>query len=219
MRSDIKKPKYDLRKYYHIILEFGFIVVLLLLIAATQIEFTSEPLETNITEEQEVVKMEDVTQTKQEEKAPPPPRPQVPVEVPNDEVIVEQDINLDAEMNMDEPLEMPPPPKEEKKEKQEEDFFVAVEQMPELKGSIGELQQKITYPPKAEAAGIEGRVIIQFIVSEDGEVENPRVIRGIGAGCDEEALEVVKTAEFKPGKQRGKPVRVQYSIPITFKLQ
>ncbi len=71
----------------------------------------------------------------------------------------------------------------------------------------------------ARKAGIEGRVIIQFIVNEQGSVEDPRVVRGIGGGCDEEALRAVRQAKFKPGRQRGQPVRVQYSLPIVFKLQ
>ena len=71
----------------------------------------------------------------------------------------------------------------------------------------------------ARKAGIEGTVNIQFIVNENGEVEDPRVIRGIGGGCDEEALRVIKNAQFEPGRQRGKPVRVQYSVPIRFQLQ
>jgi len=91
--------------------------------------------------------------------------------------------------------------------------------MPELKGGLGALQKQINYPDMARKAGIEGRVIIQFIVNEQGEVEDPRVIRGIGGGCDKEALRVVKQAKFEPGRQRGNPVRVQYSLPITFKLQ
>ena len=66
--------------------------------------------------------------------------------------------------------------------------------------------------------GIEGRVTVQFIVNEKGEPTNPRVIRGIGGGCDEEALRLVKQARFKPGMQRGVPVRVQYSLPIVFRL-
>ena len=71
----------------------------------------------------------------------------------------------------------------------------------------------------ARKAGIEGRVIVQFIVNEEGKVENPRVIRGIGGGCDEEALRAASNALFKPGRQRGEPVRVQYSLPVIFKLQ
>lgn len=217
MRSDRKKPKSDLRKYYTVFWEIGLVVVLLIFIVAMKVEFVSEAPNTDLTQEQEVTKMEEVIQTKQEEKPPPPPAPQVPVQVPNDEIIKDQNINLDAEMNMDEPLEMPPPPEDD--EEQEEDFFVAVEQMPELQGGLAALQKKINYPEMARKAGIEGRVIIQFIVTENGNVEDPRVIRGIGGGCDKEALRVVKQASFTPGKQRGQPVRVQYSLPIVFQLQ
>ncbi len=215
MGSERKKPQADLRNYYTIFLQLGMVVVLLIFITAMKVQFVAEQQDVDLTQEQEVVEMEEVTQTKQEEKPPPPPRPQVPVEVPNDEIIEDQDINIDAEINMDEPLPEPEEPQEE----EEEDFFVAVENMPELKGGLGALQQKINYPDMARKAGIEGRVIIQFIVNEQGQVENPRVIRGIGGGCDKEALRVVKQAEFEPGRQRGNPVRVQYSLPITFKLQ
>ncbi len=216
MRSDRKKPKSDLRKYYTVFWQLGLVVVLLIFIVAMKVDFISEQENTDLTDEQEVTEMEEVIQTKQEEEPPPPPRPQVPVEVPNDEIIEDQNININADMNLDEPLEMPPPPEEEE---DEEDFFVAVEQMPELKGGLAELQKKINYPEKARKAGIAGRVIIQFIVTEDGNVEDPRVIRGIGGGCDKEALRVVKQAQFEPGQQRGKPVRVQYSLPIIFQLQ
>ena len=215
MGSDRKKPQADLRNYYTIFLQLGMVVVLLIFITAMKVQFVAEQQDVDLTQEQEVVEMEEVTQTKQEEKPPPPPRPQVPVEVPNDEIIEDQDINIDAEINMDEPLPEPEEPAEE----EEEDFFVAVENMPELKGGLGELQKQINYPDMARKAGIEGRVIIQFIVNEKGEVEDPRVIRGIGGGCDKEALRVVKQAKFEPGRQRGNPVRVQYSLPITFKLQ
>jgi len=215
MGSERKKPQADLRNYYTIFLQLGMVVVLLIFITAMKVQFVAQQQDVDLTQEQEVVEMEEVTQTKQEEKPPPPPRPQVPVEVPNDEIIEDQDINIDAEINMDEPLPEPEEPQEE----EEEDFFVAVENMPELKGGLGALQQKINYPDMARKAGIEGRVIIQFIVNEQGQVEDPRVIRGIGGGCDKEALRVVKQAEFEPGRQRGNPVRVQYSLPITFKLQ
>ncbi|MFH5833035.1 TonB family protein [Halalkalibaculum sp. DA3122] len=103
-------------------------------------------------------------------------------------------------------------------QKAEKEFFVVVEQMPELKGGLTSLQQCVNYPEEARRAGIEGRVIVQFIVNEQGNVESPQIIRGIGGGADEEAIRCVKTAQFEPGKQRGNPVRVQYSLPITFKL-
>lgn len=210
-----KKPQSDLRNYYTVFLQLGMVAVLLLFIVAMKVEWVSQQEDVDLTQEQEVVEMEEIEQTQQEEKPPPPPRPQVPVEVPNDEIIEDQEINIDADINMDDPLPEPEEPEEE----EEEDFFVAVENMPELKGGLAELQKKINYPEMARKAGIEGRVIIQFIVNENGEVEDPKVVRGIGGGADEEALRVVKQAEFEPGQQRGKPVRVQYSLPITFQLQ
>ena len=151
--------------------------------------------------------------------APPvtnPPRPPVPVEVPNDEIIEDIDINIDADLSLDGPLNLPPPPPPAE---DEEDFFTVVENMPELIGGLAGLQSSITYPEMARKAGIEGRVFLQFIVNERGEVENPRVIRGIGGGCDEEALKAIQKAKFKPGLQRGRPVRVQYNLPVVFKLQ
>lgn len=102
--------------------------------------------------------------------------------------------------------------------KEKSDFFVVVETMPILQGGFEELQKNVEYPEDARRAGIEGRVIVQFIVDENGQVENPRVIRGIGGGCDEAALEAVAQAKFAPGMQRGQPVRVQYSLPIVFRL-
>ena len=216
MRSDRKKPTSDLRNYYTVFLQLGMVAVLLIFIVAMKIEFVAEKQNVDLTEEQEVVKMEDITQTQQEEKPPPPPAPQVPVEVPNDEIIEDQNIELNADFNQSEKLEMPDPPQEEE---EEENFFRAVENMPELKGGLAGLQKKINYPEMARKAGIEGTVNIQFIVNKDGEVEDPRILRGIGGGCDEEALRVVKEAQFEPGRQRGKPVRVQYSVPIRFQLQ
>jgi TonB family protein len=102
---------------------------------------------------------------------------------------------------------------------EEEDFFVVVEQMPELQGGMAALQAKVEYPQMARRAGIEGRVTIQFIVDEQGNVEDPKVVRGIGGGADEEALRVLREAQFTPGMQRGRPVRVQYALSINFKLE
>lgn len=100
----------------------------------------------------------------------------------------------------------------------QDDFYVAVEQMPELKGGLQGLASKINYPEEAANSGTEGRVTIQFIVNEQGKVENPKVLRSVSESLDKEALRVVKLAEFKPGKQSGKAVRVQYSLPISFRL-
>lgn len=210
---DYKKPSSDLRNYYTLVLQLSLIVVLGVFIGASKIQFISQQSEVDLTQEQEVVEMEEVTQTKQEEQPPPPPRPQVPVEVPDDEIIEEQNINIDADINMDEPL---PEPEESK---DEENFFVAVEQMPEMKGGQEWLYNNINYPNKARKAGIEGKVIVQFVVDEDGKAGNINVLRGIGGGCDEAAIAVIKKAEFEPGRQRGNLVSVQMAQTINFQLQ
>ncbi len=98
------------------------------------------------------------------------------------------------------------------------DHFVVVEEMPKLVGGIRSVQSKIKYPEEARKAGIEGRVILQFIVDENGDVLDPKIVRGIGGGADEEALRVIREAKFEPGIQRGKEVKVQYSLPIVFRL-
>lgn len=215
--NERKHAGVDLRRSYNIFLQFGLIVALLFIIGLVKINLASEPPQPIAIDMQEEVVMEEVIQTKTIETPPPPPRPPVPVEVPNDEIIEDEILDLDAELDLDGPLDLPPPPPPSDEE--EEDFFVVVENMPVLEGGIGKLQKSVKYPEMARRAGIEGRVTIQFIVNEQGKVENPVVIRGIGGGCDEAALEAVKKAKFSPGMQRGRPVRVQYSLPITFRLQ
>lgn len=217
MINERKSAKADLRRSYNITLQFGLIVALLFIIGLVRINLYSEPPTAIAIDEQEEVVMEDVIQTKQIETPPPPPRPPVPVEVPNDEIIEDDVVDLDLEFDLDGPMDLPPPPPPA--DDDEEDFFIVVENMPVLKGGLGDLQRRVKYPEMARRAGIEGRVTVQFIVNENGDVENPRVIRGIGGGCDEAALEAVKQAKFTPGMQRGRPVRVQYSLPILFQLK
>jgi protein TonB len=217
MINERKSAKADLRRSYNITLQFGLIVALLFIIGLVRINLYSEPPTAIAIDEQEEVVMEDVIQTKQIETPPPPPRPPVPVEVPNDEIIEDDVVDLDLEFDLDGPMDLPPPPPPA--DDDEEDFFIVVENMPVLKGGLGDLQRRVKYPEMARRAGIEGRVTVQFIVNENGDVENPRVIRGIGGGCDEAALEAVKQAKFTPGMQRGRPVRVQYSLPIVFQLK
>ena len=100
-----------------------------------------------------------------------------------------------------------------------ETVFKVVETMPELVGGMDGLKSKIRYPKLAAKQGIEGRVIVTFIVDKDGNVRDAQVARGIGAGCDEEALRVIQQAKFKPGIQRGENVDVRMMIPLVFKLQ
>jgi protein TonB len=107
---------------------------------------------------------------------------------------------------------------EEKKEEAPQ-YFVAVEEMPEPIGGIAAIQSLIEYPEIAKRAGVEGKVYVLAFVDERGNVTSAKILKGIGAGCDEAAIDAVRKTKFKPGKQRGTPVKVQVSIPIVFKLQ
>ena len=99
-----------------------------------------------------------------------------------------------------------------------DEAYIVVEKMPQLIGGLFALTGEIQYPEAALKAGIEGRVIVNFIVNEKGDVINANVKHGIGGGCDEEALRVIRTARFLPGKQDGQPIAVQMTLPIFFKL-
>ncbi|MCB0806210.1 MAG: M56 family metallopeptidase [Bacteroidales bacterium] len=127
--------------------------------------------------------------------------------VPDDDLIAKADLPENNVM----------PPQEEDK------VYTMVEEMPEYPGGdearIKYFQENITYPEAAKKNGIEGRVFVSFIVEKDGSITHVEVLRGIGGGCDEEAVRVISAMpNWKPGKQKGKPVRVQFNMPIEFKL-
>jgi protein TonB len=108
--------------------------------------------------------------------------------------------------------------------KKDTSVLVVVEEAPEFQGGdqarIDYLIKNINYPKKARKEGIQGTVYITFIVEKDGKVSNVRILRGIGGGCDEESLRVVKNMpRWKPGRQKGKNVRVQYNMPIKYTLE
>jgi len=127
--------------------------------------------------------------------------------------------NENASAQMPPPPPSPPTPQFFDDQEDLGDYFVVVEEMPKLIGGMKALQSKIEYPEMARRAGIEGRVTVQFIVNESGDVENAKVVRGIGGGCDETALAAVRKAKFEPGMQKGKPVRVRYALSVNFRLQ
>jgi protein TonB len=214
----LKNAAADLRAKYKRTFELSLIIALALLIVAFKFFPKLETKEIKVEGPQELFTVEDIQQTKQENRPPPPPKPPIPIEAPSEDVL--QDITLnETELDVNAQMEAPPPPKEEKKVEEEPTYFVAVEEMPEPIGGIKGIQEKIVYPEIAKRAGVEGKVYILAFVDETGKVTKAQVLKGIGAGCDEAALKAVEETKFKPGKQRGKPVKVQVSIPIVFKLQ
>ncbi|WP_164682862.1 M56 family metallopeptidase [Cyclonatronum proteinivorum] len=114
---------------------------------------------------------------------------------------------------------LPPPPPPALNEGDSPDLFTVVEQMPEMIGGQMAFYSALRYPEMARQAGIEGRVILQFIVDEQGNVTNPTVVRSAGAGgLDEAALEALSQVRFKPGMQRGRAVKVQMTQPVVFRF-
>ncbi|MCS7083191.1 MAG: energy transducer TonB [Bacteroidetes bacterium] len=224
MRLRRKAPEADLRRRYTLFMEIGLVVALLLLVVAFRLDLRPRSEFVIVEKPQETVKMEEIEQTKQVDRPPPPPPPPVPVEVPDDKLLEEEDVRFESELNQQAANLPPPPPPppaapQQKEPEPEPEVFVIVEEMPELIGGLEGLQRRIRYPEIARKAGVEGTVMVQFVVDENGNVTNAQVIKGIGAGCDEEALRAVQESKFKPGKQRGRPVRVQMTLPVRFRLK
>lgn len=167
----------------------------------------------------------DIQQTQQETTPPPPPPPVKEVEVLN---VVEDDvetetIEISSEDNDADTVVIAPPVQAE--EEEEEVVFVIVETMPEFPGGqqalFKYLSENVKYPAIAQENGIQGRVICQFVVNKDGAIVDVEVVRSGGdPSLDKEALRVIKSMpKWKPGKQRGKAVRVKYTVPVNFRLQ
>lgn len=160
------------------------------------------------------------------DQAPPPQpvvqQPQV-VEVPDEEEIKDDiKVNLDVEVTDETKVETIVVQAEEAKEETDE-IFTVVEESAAPKGGMQAFYkfvgEKIKYPAQARRMGIEGRVFVEFVINKDGSLSDVRAIKGIGAGCDEEAVRIVQSSPaWSPGKQRGKPVKQRYTLPIIFKL-
>lgn len=173
---------------------------------------------------------EEVIPVSQQAPPPPPPPPQATsqIEIVSDKEIIEdeldiEDIEVDIDTKVDyEVKEMISDEPEE--EIIEDEIFTIVEKMPEFPGGIKALfdylGKNLKYPAMAKDAKIQGKVYVTFVVGKDGSVGDVRVLRGIGGGCDEEAIRVVKNMpKWEPGRQRNKTVRVQYNLPINFILK
>lgn len=223
-----KAPKADLEGKRGTWLLIGYVIILAVMFVA--FEWTQRDVavatDTGIVDlvfEEEIIPI-----TQQEEiKAPPPP------EVPTVEevlTIVEDDADVQetAIATTEETgaaVEVKYVPVEvEEEEPEEQTIFQVVEVMPEFPGGMAEclkyLGKNIKYPTIAQENGVQGRVIVQFVVNQDGSIVDPVVVRSVDPYLDKEALRVIMTMpKWKPGMQRGKAVRVKYTVPVTFKLQ
>ena len=221
-----KNPKADLRRYSGLFLEVGFVVALGVVLGA--FSYTVHEKNTAGFGELEEVDFEDeiIPITRQQEITPPPP-PEVPkiAEVIN---IVEDDVEIDDELDIadveaDQDTEVEIVAMQEEEEEEEAEVFFIVENMPEFPGGDLALRKHIAdnvkYPEIAKENGLSGKVFVQFVINQRGEVENVKIARGVDPALDKEAIRVVQgLPKWKPGSQRGKPVRVSYTVPINFQL-
>jgi len=219
-----KTEKADLENKKALFFQIGLVLSLGLMLFA--FEWRSyDKLVTDLGQRQAQDVLEEVVlQTQQNQPPPPPPPPQqttVLQIVENDKVIA-NDVNVDAEADQKTVVDEYKPVVEEK-EVEEVEIFTVVEESPGFPGGdearIKFLQNNIKYPQMARESNIQGTVYVTFVVEKDGKVTDVRVLRGIGGGCDEEAIRVIKAMpKWNAGKQRGKPVRVQFNMPIKFTL-
>ncbi len=219
-----KSPKVNLENKKFIFLQIGLILTL----AAVLVSFEWKSYDKKkIIQFQRFVREEiqdEIIQTKQEIEPPIPPPPQISIIKPvdnNTEIETEIEINIEANMETEVEKYIPLPMKEETKEP---DIFYPIESNPEFPGGINALMKylsnTIQYPKMALENGIYGKVFVTFVVETDGRVTDIKVMRGIGGGCDEEAVRLVENMpKWIPGKQRNKPVRVQFTLPIKFTIR
>lgn len=230
-----KSPKANLERGKTFSLLMGLVLSLSVVFVALEWR-SSNASEGGAVDKIDVADMEDalfIPDTQQ----PPPPEPETPVQetvevqLPEEFKVVdnEKEVAKIALVSADEKRPLPPPapvvtapaPVVE----EEEQIFEIVEEEPVPPGGSQEallkwVARSIVYPEIAADNGVQGRVIVQFVVERDGSISKATVVRGVDPSLDKEALRVVnKMDKWKPGKQRGKAVRVKYTLPIQFKLQ
>lgn len=220
-----KTEKADLNNKTFFFFNIGLVITLLIVVMAFEYSANDNAdvvdLSNNQNNLDEIIEVPPT-----EQPPPPPPKIQQPViiEVPDEEEIKDEiKIEIDIEVTTDTKVEeIRIAPIVEEKEDVDQ-IFLVVEETATPKGGMSAFYKfvadRMKYPAQARRMGIEGRVFVEFVINRDGSISDVRAIKGIGAGCDEEAVRVVQSAPpWNPGKQRGKPVRQRYVVPIIFKL-
>lgn len=225
--NNIKKnPKYDLERFRSLFVEIGLVVALALVLMAFEWK-KADKAESGFEQMQVIDIPEELVEiTRQEQPEPPKPEPQTTIlEIVDDNVEVQNELDISAEDDQSkEVAEFIAPVVVEEVQVVEAEIFTIVEEQPEFPGGEAALMEylgkNISYPQLARESNIQGTVYVKFVVEPNGSISNVSILRGIGGGCDEEAIRVVKNMpSWKAGKQRGKAVRVQFNLPIRFILQ
>jgi protein TonB len=221
-----KTEKADLTKKSFLFFNIGMVISLLLAISAFTYRIYDDTSAKDLNQNQAVT--EEIMEVPPTEQLPPPPpkiqQPQI-IEVPDEKEIEEEiEINMDTEVTEETKVEEITIQAVEEEKEDVNQIFSVVEESAAPKGGINAfyeyVKSKMKYPAQARRMGIEGRVFVEFVIERDGRLTDVKALKGIGAGCDEEAVRIVQSSPpWNPGKQRGKPVRQRYVIPIFFKLQ
>ncbi len=217
-----KNPEKELKNKSGLFFQIGLLITMMICVSAFEYRVKSV-VQTPIELPPGVID-NPIVQITIQDPPPPPPKPKfiTPIEVKNedpiDEIPPETVLDNDqiSSVELPEPEPMPEEPAAP-------EYFTIVESMPEPNGGYEGfykfVQKNLKYPAAARRMGIEGKVYVQFIINEKGEITNIEILKGIGAGCDEEVLRVMKKApNWTPGKQRGEPVKVKRVLPIDFTM-
>lgn len=228
---EIKKtPKADLEKQKSTWLLVGYVIVLSFMFIA--FEYTERDVKidasgaiADVVAEEEL----DIPITEQQEIVAPPPPPEAPaivetLTIVDDDMDVEETAILSSEETGQAVEIKYTAPVVEEEDPEEQTIFEVVEKQPEFPGGQSALMQflskNIKYPQIAAENGVQGRVIVQFVVNKDGSIVDAKVARGVDPYLDKEALRVVNSMpKWKPGEQRNKPVRTRFTLPVMFRLQ
>ena len=204
-------------------------LVFVLMVCFVALEWTEQEVTKYVVADMEMGFEEEIEIQQTTQETPPPPPPPAVQEV-QELNIVEDDVETESieiktEDNKEEEIVIAAPVEAPVEEEEEEVVFKVVEQNPEFPGGVQALMkylgENVKYPVIAQENGIQGKVVCQFTVNKDGSVVDVEVVRSAGdASLDKEAVRVIKSMpKWHPGKQRGKAVRVRYTLPVNFRLQ
>jgi protein TonB len=216
-----KNPSIDLRRYHGLFLNIGLVISLGIVTLAFEWKtYDSGQMMDVKAVTDDFDEMLEIPITRQ----PPPPPPQKVVqilEIPDEEQI-EEEIEIDLDIEISEETISEVIIEESAPAEEIDEVFTFVEQMPEpvvgYDAFYAYIVKTLKYPPSARRMGLEGKVFVQFLINKNGDLVDPKVIRGISDEIDQEAIRVIKNGpKWKPGRQRGRPVTVKVVIPLTFK--
>lgn len=223
-----KSPKADLEGKKSTWMLIGYVIVLTFMFVAFEwtkrdiVIDTSQAL-ADLVFEEEIIP---ITEQKQEVAPPPPEAPSVAevLEIVDDKADIKETVIASTEDTGQKVEVKYVPVKVVEEEPEEQTIFEVVENAPEFPGGTAALMQflgkNIKYPTIAQENGTQGRVIVQFVVNRDGTIVDPRVVKSVDPYLDKEALRVINSMpKWKPGMQRGKAVRVKFTVPVMFRLQ